>query len=57
MAYKTAAELILHKAASFTPKGKRDIAKWLERCAKLLRDNDLSHISKRFVAKYEYESK
>ncbi len=54
---RSAAIVTIHDAPNMTPKGARDIAAWLERTAKMLRDGEARKVlAGRFRARYLYTS-
>ena len=54
MATKSAAIVTIKDAARMTPKGRRDIARWLRRQAHFL-EKYAKELSPRFTARYLYE--
>lgn len=52
---KAAAVLTIHGAAEMTPKGRKNIARWLERQAKAFMEEGPEY-SKNFLARYLYDA-
>jgi hypothetical protein len=52
---KSAAILTIHNAADMTAKGKKDIAKWIDRQKEILLKNN-KELSGRYTARYLYNS-
>lgn len=50
---KTAAIVTIHDASKMTPRGRREIAKWLRSRAALL-EKEHAHLASRFTSRYYY---